>query len=56
MKTNLKLKSIYEATKDDVNETVEKYGLKEKVKTVNRKLLLPQRISLQILVNLNLLI
>lgn len=36
-KTNLKLKSIYEVTKDDVNETVGKYGLKGKVKTVEQK-------------------
>jgi len=36
-KTNLKPKSIYEVTKDNINETVEKYGLKGKVKIVEQK-------------------
>ncbi len=35
--TNLKLKSIYQVTIDDINETVEKYGLKGDVKTVEQK-------------------
>lgn len=36
-KTTLKLKSIYDVTKDDVNQTVGKYGLKGNVKTVEQK-------------------
>lgn len=36
-KTSLKLKSIYEVTKDDVNQTVERYGLNGNVKTVEQK-------------------
>ena len=36
-KINLQPKSIYQATKEEINQTVEKYGLKGKLKSVSQK-------------------
>ncbi|MET0570407.1 MAG: hypothetical protein ABWZ79_03185 [Pedobacter agri] len=36
-KIDLQLKNIYQVTKEDINETIKKYGLKGKLKSVSQK-------------------